>query len=891
MTKPSSLVIPIAVLLALAAIITVLVVLWPAQEESKSPEESPVQALQDAVEAVDILSGDASSRVEEKAGEIGREALAPAGILFAGKVVAKETGAPVEAFFINLIQSEKKNERIDVISKAVHSKDGAFSFRIDRSGPMLLLLFSSRHISCRMDVAVPPEGLADLRIELGVGWSVSGRVVVAATGEPVSGALVATPSRLSSIRAEPEKYHHAASDEEGRFEINGLNSGERDFTIAAVHPDYAEGFVTVRPDQNEEAEIRLEPGFCVYGTVRDDRGEPAEGIHISLSGEAVPLTIDTLTGPGGSYRTQPVAPGEVKVLAIQDRMEDQERIPFTKEYRKAVIVDSDVKVDFGPSPRHAVLRGIVYDFGEVPLPGGGVRVKLVEPLDAASPVKIDIISRCDEDGRFELRKLVPGSYLAWIHLPSQVSRADPGRIEIEEPGITVKDFHLSRYGGAIQGIVIDGFTGAPPVDPAGVSVKIRNILARDDYDCRVNEEDGTFIARCLPEGAYMMVALGRECLSEPLFGIGVKAGEVTTGVRLAVQFTGSLHLVLEGFEEYERSVLSLWLTDADGEPWPQVLESLEEQTLHMPSGAWRVNAELDPYGRTVHDFRIQANDVAEITIRRSDLVPLGGPVAVDGILTFSDGSPVTGARVVMHPPVNTSSPRKSLTDENGRFACAEVPRGRQKVRAESLDGSWMIAFADIEIPASAADPYPLDLVVPGGSVSGTLRDARTGRLIDREDLAWTVTLFESRIPITFISGARGMGSGRFTLIGIPDGTICIEVDAEGYEKLESQPMRVAAGRNLDIGDLLLEPTGVLDVEAVGPGGDPVEDFQVYRRRKYSINSFSACRTVSPGKRRFNRIPLADGDFFVRAAGFKEKHFTVDLEPGRPVAVRVALDPE
>ena len=300
-----------------------------------------------------------------------REAIPVSGLRIAGRVTDKVTGEPVRSFAIYLrgwLDGESK--RTDVCSDTLHTDDGAFSIPLPAGGKFSLTVASSRHRTEHVKCLEVTQGksLTDLAVRLDPGLSLSGRVVVDATGLPIRGAFVGAAqyghSRINMeclLSGRDESLIHARTDERGRFSLSGLRrfwegvsknpvaESKKCWTIVVVHDEYTEGTATAREGETA-IEIRLKPGYQIHGRVYDRQGNPEPGVVISLGGGRMPLkgllaiydpgktkapsatweearwnattspygTVGTrpvLTAADGSFSIGPVAPGFVEVTA------------------------------------------------------------------------------------------------------------------------------------------------------------------------------------------------------------------------------------------------------------------------------------------------------------------------------------------------------------------------------------------------------------------------------------------------------------------------------------------------------------------------------------------------------------------------------------------------
>ena len=176
--------------------------------------------------------------------------------------------------------------------------------------------------------------------------SIVGRVVDAATGRPVPGALVtlngATPpptqlpaapgQRPTSMPTPPRPRF--LTDSDGRFAFRYLVRGV--YQLTASKPGYAEGgYGRTRPNGNTRSiqlrdrerlgdiNVRLFKNGSISGTVRDEAGDPVVGLQVRLYRRALiagrrmlqPANTggDLTTDDRGMYRIRDLVPGDYVV--------------------------------------------------------------------------------------------------------------------------------------------------------------------------------------------------------------------------------------------------------------------------------------------------------------------------------------------------------------------------------------------------------------------------------------------------------------------------------------------------------------------------------------------------------------------------------------------------
>jgi Carboxypeptidase regulatory-like domain len=160
--------------------------------------------------------------------------------------------------------------------------------------------------------------------------SIKGRVV-GESGEPMAGVSILASRHTSGVNVANafNSTHTAAADDEGNFQIDGLEPGV--YTLSASMPGYvtdtdpttgrAEG--DYRP--GDTATVRLVKGGVVTGTVTDARGEPVVALNVrafrvrDLDGRVETAGYnffrDDRTDDRGVYRIYGLLPGSYVVVA------------------------------------------------------------------------------------------------------------------------------------------------------------------------------------------------------------------------------------------------------------------------------------------------------------------------------------------------------------------------------------------------------------------------------------------------------------------------------------------------------------------------------------------------------------------------------------------------
>ncbi len=191
---------------------------------------------------------------------------------------------------------------------------------------LLLCLFVGLAASCPAQLAAAgPSSSPDARFTL------NGTVVNSATGEPIARALV----RLSGA-----VQRTVFSDEDGRFQIDGLPPGQVE--LSAQRPGYFSPRQTgphmsaqlVNIGSNAPAVVvKLTPQGAIYGRVIDSAGEPIANVPVRLTGRDIRAghmrwnsAGYTQTDEDGRFRMANLMPGTY-YLAAGPATEDNRVLP------------------------------------------------------------------------------------------------------------------------------------------------------------------------------------------------------------------------------------------------------------------------------------------------------------------------------------------------------------------------------------------------------------------------------------------------------------------------------------------------------------------------------------------------------------------------------------
>src|SRR5712671_4252443 len=156
-----------------------------------------------------------------------------------------------------------------------------------RAAGVLLAAFSFAQLPPRETAPQPTSGTGTLR----------GRVVAAATGDPVRNARVSVKSGRD--------FAPVLTDGEGRFECPDLPNAEMMLTVSK--PGFARTSIDIKHDTADTLIVRLQRGAAISGLVVDETGEPIPRASVMVErvedgSHVVKAAIVGMTDEAGRYR-------------------------------------------------------------------------------------------------------------------------------------------------------------------------------------------------------------------------------------------------------------------------------------------------------------------------------------------------------------------------------------------------------------------------------------------------------------------------------------------------------------------------------------------------------------------------------------------------------------
>jgi hypothetical protein len=720
--------------------------------------------------------------------------------------------------------------------------------------------------------------------------SVSGRVIDAATRQPLPGTLV----WLS-----PDPGAFARADAQGSYRLAALETGSAHLQAeAAGHLPLSRRFPWKRETPSRGPTLALDPAAGAAGVVVDGAGKPLPGTRVqavlrtqvrqrlfSRSGQAERRTA---AGPDGRFRLDRLMAGET--------WEVRATLPGFAPSRVTL-------ADLAPGTVRAGLRivlgrgrtafGRVVDRSEQPVPG--VEVSLVASTGERAPAGGEQREKreangldawtavTDPAGRFTLPALPSGKAdlragksgfasvtIRALSIPSGEGTFDLGTV-ILEPGAQVQGIVTGRDGKPLSGAEVHA--------------------ARDLRRLRFAAGSGAPVDR-KPEA--VTGADGRFAVPDLR-----KGDRVDLWVRVAGYRPGSVDGVAAPNEKPVRIVLDRGVRVAgrvvDPEKRPVAGADLAlraerlggERGLVRFVGGANASAVSDEDGRFVFEGMtpgsaeldasaagFQPAKLGDLAIPEKGLdnleVVLERGAVVEGQVLTSAGDAVEDARVICGDAA-------SISDADGVYRLDGIPLGAQKVRLLHREYPPLDRTLDVQPGVN-----PLDLILPEGrEVAGRVVD-RAGKPVAGADLA----LFPARSPRE--QGAVSGADGAFRFPRVADGTYTLRAGKEGYVTAETPNAVTVAGAPVRDVEVRLDRGTRIAGRVLGLDLYDLAEVEVRARRDDGLNERSG-RVDFEGK--YEILDLGPGDWVVTAdlrGGAREARGRASVEPG---AEEVRLDLE
>lgn len=760
------------------------------------------------------------------------------------------------------------------------SADGLFAVPFAGRGERVLLVAADgRRLSARVaPLRKDEKGPRVLRLP--PAETLSGRVVSAATGRPLAGALV--------WGDEPGEVRPSGAD--GSYTIPKPSA---DVPLRGAAPGYFTAMGHLSEGMRQGPTLSLEPALSAGGVVVDESGKPVPGVEIRATPQYEGgMRLAAIASSGGTTRTSSSGRFRMTVLA---------GLGHDLRLSKTGFAPASAEVPpLAPGRPAADLRlvlrkgrtafGRILTQDEKPVAGAEVVLSLTPTGDrmglrlmrtmAVEAAGLEAVTAAD--GRFEIRDLPAGTYELTARGRGYAAITVPGLAIPEGAGSTDLGTVLLMPGVAVEGQVVD--PEGRPVSGAEVSVSeagssMRAVLRQhvDPPPPILTGPDGFFRIEDRRPGETLNLGAYR-------------AGYAAAGVPgVQVPSDKPVRIVLQPTSAVEGRVV-----DPDGRPIAgATVFAFASDPMRM--GRFRFDGPSGPGPATSDEdglFRVEGVEPGTIEVRAAaagyqaaqiknlearpgqDLkgveVVLSPGAVVEGRVLSPSGRPVAGARVAVAELESRGgqfNPSGAISDGEGRYRMDGIAPGPRAVEAEHPDYRRALRELDVRLGENT-----LDLTLEGGSeVRGRVVDEGGAPVANAR-----VSLRQGWRSWELPSDTSGP-DGSFNLSSVPEGTYTITAQKEGFANDQEGQELVVAGASVAGVEIKLSRGGAIAGQLLGL------EFTELSRVQIRVHRDMRSGTVSPdGSYRIDNV--APGTWRVVASlpdGSRQAEGEATLEAGVP----------
>ncbi len=364
-----------------------------------------------------------------------------------GGEVVDDSGAPIEGATIKLFREESVDpeDELDVSREEALAQRLTFGVpakttTTDRAGVFLFegvpagsfSLVAGKPSYSRAVVNGTEAGDEDVEIMLAALGGIAGQVLARDSGDALGEFRVLytrtdpSPEDLADLVATDNSLVGAVDGGslDGRFVVRGLSAGDYEIEVHAPGFVSQQRTVFVEPGRIHEADFELDRAARVTGTVLDKvTGAPVSGasVHYAEQGDgpvwSFPRADATTTGPDGRFSLW-ADPKSLRIFVHSSAF-----LPLEVTVELSVATPLELRLELDPGISAA---GLVRDANGRPYAHRHLLIIGEETKRSSSTLKAVIT---DENGKFSVGGLVPGSYV----LRDPRMGVEPGEVPEFEP--------------------------------------------------------------------------------------------------------------------------------------------------------------------------------------------------------------------------------------------------------------------------------------------------------------------------------------------------------------------------------------------------------------------------------------------------------------------------
>ncbi len=734
------------------------------------------------------------------------------GSAIAGTVVAEDGGAPLENIGVTTYYADTGNYAgYDATDASGEYRIGGLApenYRIyfeDSLGRYLGEYYNNRADFYTADIVTLGSAMTQtINAELATGGRITGRLV-----DGTGGAGIANVNVNARCMNADRPGGYATSDAQGYYTMTNLYTGiyrvnfqppppysglyyENSQTSDLFTPvSVTTGITTPHIDAG------LRRGYWITGVVS---GPPALGgiaVNAYYSNRDYSVA-QTSTANNGSYTLGPLTSGPYRVYFMPNSLYAGEWYNDAYRYRDAQIVNltdhtvSDVNAHLETGGR---ITGTVTGTDGAPVAWADVRIYPAESEAMLLSAGADAQGRYATglglpDGTYDVEFNAPPGYVTqWYQHAAGRGNATPVTITAGSTVTGVNAVLTIYETGAITGAVTAADTAAP------LSAWV---YAYDDYGRQIRNtyaNGGAYVLNKLPPGAYRILFdsppapyVGTYYHSQPAFSnaerITVTANMTVTHIDQALQRGGSITGTVSGPDgipgvavyAYRRSPTYFSKSTYTGLNGDYRLDGLD-------AGSYSVRfTPTAPYPRLWYANAFNESQAEPVTVTSGTTVPdinvtLAPLGYITGTITAADtGAAMPNAGIKVYGENGGPVGDTVYADADGHYRTSGLPDGHYYIYFDRNDWTfyrseyyghatnWDNAIS-VTVSAPAAVPNINVALGRGGSISGWIYDAKTGRL-----LSGVYVHLYSAPDYAYVAGAPPNRWGYYQITGVGDGT-------------------------------------------------------------------------------------------------------------------------
>ena len=248
------------------------------------------------------------------------------------------------------------------------------------------------------EISVTPGNAVHRRIQLRRGCTVNGRVNDI-EGNPVVGCAVSI-GLLGTASG-----HLARSDAQGDFQLTGVPGGRYEVSAEKSGMIEAKTHLEVRENEPNRVDFTLSPAARIRGYLVDDSDRAMPDLRVEASAGGYPLGTDR-SDSEGRFEIKGLEHGKDYVIDVVT----SRNMRLTRLGGRIAAGENNLRIVISSTKLQAgSVAGVVVDSAEEPVPSAAVRINL-----SRGGLISELKTRTDEQGRFMLEDIIPGSYLLSI---------------------------------------------------------------------------------------------------------------------------------------------------------------------------------------------------------------------------------------------------------------------------------------------------------------------------------------------------------------------------------------------------------------------------------------------------------------------------------------------